>query len=67
MQDSLWNYDQMINLANEAFARLQNARMERNMELVKDVVTEWLCHDYQKQLDWQKVKHEQNIVEDIKN
>ncbi|WP_172623231.1 hypothetical protein [Flavisolibacter ginsenosidimutans] len=57
----------MINLANEAFARLQNARMERNMELVKDVVTEWLCHDYQKQLDWQKVKHEQNIVEDIKN
>ncbi|MGN6399109.1 MAG: Tim44 domain-containing protein [Flavisolibacter sp.] len=64
-QDTLWNYNQMIDFAQDVFSRMQNAWMERNMELVKDIVTERLYMDYQKQLNWQKVKHEQNIVEDI--
>jgi hypothetical protein len=64
-QDTTWNYDQMIEYANDIFLRMQNAWMERNMDLVKDIVTERLYLDYQKQLDWQKVKHEQNRLEDI--
>jgi predicted lipid-binding transport protein (Tim44 family) len=64
-QDTLWNYEQMIDYAQKVFAKMQNAWMERNMELVKDIVTERLYQDYQKKLDWQKVKHEQNIIEDI--
>jgi predicted lipid-binding transport protein (Tim44 family) len=64
-EDTLWNYEQMIDYAQEVFGKLQNAWMERNMELVKDIVTERLYQDYQKKLDWQKVKHEQNIIEDI--
>jgi predicted lipid-binding transport protein (Tim44 family) len=64
-QDTLWNYEQMIDYAQAVFVKMQNAWMERNMELVKDIVTERLYQDYQKKLDWQKVKHEQNIIEDI--
>ena len=64
-QDTIWNYDQMIDFAQDVFVKMQNAWMERNMELVKDIVTERLYQDYQKKLDWQKVKHEQNIIEDI--
>jgi predicted lipid-binding transport protein (Tim44 family) len=64
-QDKLWNYEQMIDYAQEVFDKMQNAWMERNMELVKDIVTDRLYQDYQKKLDWQKVKHEQNIIEDI--
>lgn len=65
-QDGFWSYDKMIELTRDAFVRMQNAWMERNMELVKDIVTEQLYKDFQRKLDWQKVKHEQNIVEDIK-
>lgn len=64
-KDAIWNYEQMIDYAQEVFVKMQNAWMERNMELVKDIVTERLYQDYQKKLDWQKVKHEQNIIEDI--
>jgi predicted lipid-binding transport protein (Tim44 family) len=64
-QDTLWNYELMIDFAQEVYVKMQNAWMERNMELVKDIVTERLYQDYQKKLDWQKVKHEQNIIEDI--
>jgi predicted lipid-binding transport protein (Tim44 family) len=64
-QDTIWNYDQMIDFAQDVFIKMQNAWMERNMELVKDIVTERLYKDYQKKLDWQKVKHEQNIIEDV--
>jgi predicted lipid-binding transport protein (Tim44 family) len=64
-EDTLWNYEQMIDFAQEVFVKMQNAWMERNMELVKDIITERLYQDYQKKLDWQKVKHEQNIIEDI--
>lgn len=63
--DSIWDYDKMIDFANNTFSRMQNAWMERNMELVKDIVTERLYHEFQKKLDWQKIKHEQNIIEDI--
>lgn len=63
--DSLWDYDKMIDFANVTFSRMQNAWMERNMELVKDIVTERLFNEFQKELNWQKVKHEQNIIEDI--
>jgi predicted lipid-binding transport protein (Tim44 family) len=55
----------MIALTNDTFIRMQNAWQERNMDLVKDIVTERLYADYKKQLDWQKVKHEQNMIEDI--
>jgi predicted lipid-binding transport protein (Tim44 family) len=65
VNDALWNYDQMIDFAQDVFVRMQNAWMERNMDLVKNIVTQRLYQDYQKKLDWQKVKHEQNIVEDI--
>jgi hypothetical protein len=64
-EDTLWNYEQMIDFAQEVFVKMQKAWMERNMELVKDIITERLYKDYQKKLDWQKVKHEQNIIEDI--
>lgn len=64
-RDVLWNYDEMIDLARDVFVKMQNAWMERNMDLVKDIVTERLYQEYQKELNWQKVKHEQNIIEDI--
>jgi predicted lipid-binding transport protein (Tim44 family) len=64
-KDAIWNYEQMIDYAQEVFVKMQKAWMERNMELVKDIITERLYQDYQKKLDWQKVKHEQNIIEDI--
>jgi hypothetical protein len=63
--DSVWNYDEMIAYSQEVFVRMQNAWKERDMDLVKDLVTDRLYHDYQKQLDWQKVKHEQNVIESI--
>jgi len=64
-EDTFWDYDKMIDFTNDTFLRMQHAWMERNMDLVKDIVTERLYLDYQKKLNWQKVKHEQNIIEDI--
>ncbi len=65
LTDPFWDYDSMIALVKEVFNQMQVAWGERNMELVKDLVTRDLYNDFQKQLDWKKVKHEKNIIEDI--
>ena len=64
-KDSIWDYDQMIDFSKQAFQRMQNAWSERNMDIVKDMVTPEFYQDYKKQLDWLKVKHEQNLIEAI--
>ncbi len=63
--DPLWNYDEMTNFTSDVFMRMQHAWSERDMDLVKDIVTERLYLDFKKQLDWMKVKREQNLLEDI--
>src|ERR1700740_716010 len=35
--DPLWNYDEMIAFTKDTFQRMQNAWMERDMNLVKDI------------------------------
>lgn len=63
--DPLWDYDKMIAFSNDVFYRMQNAWTERDMDLVKDIVTENLYLDYKKKLDWMKVTHSKNMIEDI--
>lgn len=64
-EDSFWNYDEMIQLANDAFYKMQDAWSQRNIDLVKDSITESLYTKYKKELHWMILKREQNIVGDI--
>jgi Tim44-like domain len=64
--DPFWNYDDMIKFSKKTFEQLQNAWSERNMDLVRDRVTDELYESYKKQLDWMKVKKEKNFIEDIR-
>lgn len=64
--DLLWDYDQMISLAKEVFERMQNAWMERDMDLVRDIVSDNLYQAYQKKLNWMKVTRSQNIIKNIR-
>jgi hypothetical protein len=64
--DPFWNYDDMIKFSKETFEQLQNAWSERNMDLVRDRLTDELYESYKKQLDWMKVKKEKNFIEDIR-
>ena len=64
-EDTFWNYDEMIQLANDLFYKMQDAWSQRNIDLVKDSITENLYKKYMKELHWMILKREQNIVEDI--
>jgi predicted lipid-binding transport protein (Tim44 family) len=64
-EDSFWNYDGMILHTQNTFIKMQEAWSERDMDLVKDIVTENLYTKFKKDLDWMKMKREQNLMEDI--
>ena len=63
--DAFWNYDEMIALTNDVYLKMQAAWMAREIDLVKDIITESLYVDYRSRLDYLKQKHEINYVEGI--
>ena len=63
--DPFWNYDDIVKFSKETFELIQKACTERNMDLVKDRVTDELYISYKKQFNWMEVKKEKNIIEDI--
>ena len=63
--DSFWNFEQMRNNGKEVFFKMQEAWMQQDIDMVKDIITQRLYEDYKTQLEVMKNAGEKNILSDI--
>lgn len=64
--DELWNHRHLLSTSRLVFMRVQKAWMERNQDLVKDVMTNKIYEKHKAQTDEMIAKGTQNILKDIK-
>ncbi len=63
--DMFWDVDAMEKYAYQTFLLIQDAWEKRNMDLVKDIVTERLYIDLKEKLNLMKRKREVNVLESV--
>jgi hypothetical protein len=64
--DELWNHRHLLSTSRLVFMRVQKAWMERNQDLVKDVITNKIYEKHKAKTDEMIAKGTQNILKDIK-
>lgn len=65
INDSLWNYDEILDWVKKSFLRVQNAWMEKDLSLVNDLITENLTIDLEKKIRHLDFINERNVLEEI--
>lgn len=65
-EDAIWNYRNLMSTSRIAFMRVQKAWMERNQDLVKDIMTQKIYNKHKSQTDEMIANETKNILEDIK-
>jgi len=64
-KDFSWDYDELRHHAKKIFLKMQDAWMCRNIDAVKEIITENLYADYKVQLDEMKKNNEMNVLSSI--
>jgi predicted lipid-binding transport protein (Tim44 family) len=64
-RDPNWNYDFLIKYAEDAFMRIQDAWMKKNLDLISDIITDNLRAELQKGIRELDFKNMKNVLEDI--
>ncbi|HEV2833332.1 MAG TPA: hypothetical protein VGW31_15235, partial [Hanamia sp.] len=62
-QDKIWDSNKMKALSKSMFFKMQQAWMNRNIDTVKEFITDGLYVDYKQQLDIMLTNQEKNILE----
>lgn len=65
INDSLWNYEEILDWVKKSFLRVQNAWMEKDLSLVNDLITENLMNDLEKKIRHLNFINEKNVLEEI--
>jgi hypothetical protein len=60
--DFSWNYDELRYQAKKTFLKMQDAWMCRNVDVVKEIITESLYADYKTQLEEMKKTKKMNVL-----
>ena len=60
--DFSWNYDELRYHAKKTFLKMQDAWMSRNVDVVKEIITESLYTDYKTQLEEMKKTKKMNVL-----
>jgi predicted lipid-binding transport protein (Tim44 family) len=63
--DFSWDYDELRHHAKKTFLRMQDAWMYRDIEMVKEIITDRLYDDYKLQLHEMKSRNKMNILSGI--
>ncbi|HEY6913587.1 MAG TPA: Tim44-like domain-containing protein [Paludibacter sp.] len=63
--DLSWDYDELRHHAKKTFLKMQDAWMFRNIDAVKEIITENLYDDYKVQLEEMKKNNEMNVLSSI--
>jgi len=63
--DFSWNYDELRYHAKKTFLKMQDAWMCRNIDAVKEIITESLYTDYKAQLEEMKKTNKMNVLSQI--
>lgn len=64
-RDKIWDSNKMKALSKNMFFKMQQAWMNRNIDTVKEFITDGLYVDYKQQLDIMVTNQEKNILESI--
>lgn len=64
--DESWNYKDFREHINKMFYTIQNAWMERNQEIAKNYLSASLYEQYQAKSEWMIIRHEKNILKNIR-
>lgn len=65
LEDKQWDMRFLKDHAETMFKRMQNAWMRRNLDTVKDQITQRLYHRYKQELDDMRTNKEVNMIENI--
>ena len=64
--DPIWNYEKLCDYAKNSFMRMQDAWMQKNLDLVSDLITENCKADLTPKLKHLDFVNEKNVMEDIR-
>lgn len=63
--DNLWDMHALKMHAKSMFYKMQDAWMGKNIDAVRELITDQLYADYKQQLDYMRLKNETNVLEGI--